>query len=37
MNEHDSWLFDFTQSFSADDLKRNVTFRFIDRGFDSSQ
>ncbi|MEW4447274.1 DinB family protein, partial [Vibrio cholerae] len=33
MNEHDSWLVDFTQSISADDLKRNVTFRFIDGGF----
>ncbi|EPM7819452.1 DinB family protein, partial [Vibrio cholerae] len=33
MNEHDSWLVDFTQSVSADELKRNVTFRFIDGGF----
>ncbi|EKF9835833.1 DinB family protein [Vibrio cholerae] len=32
MNEHDSWLVDFTQSVSADELKRNVTFRFIDGG-----
>ncbi|EMP90565.1 dinB family protein, partial [Vibrio paracholerae 87395] len=33
MNEHDSWLVDFTQSVSAYELKRNVTFRFIDGGF----
>ncbi|ENM5899709.1 DinB family protein [Vibrio mimicus] len=33
INEHDSWLVDFTQSVSADELKRNVTFRFIDGGF----
>ncbi|EKA4523397.1 damage-inducible protein DinB [Vibrio cholerae] len=33
MNEHDSWLVDFTQSVSTDELKRNVTFRFIDGGF----
>ncbi|ERM53630.1 hypothetical protein P781_16185, partial [Vibrio mimicus CAIM 1883] len=33
MNEHDSWLVEFTQSVTADELKRNVTFRFIDGGF----
>ncbi|MBU1311468.1 MAG: DinB family protein [Gammaproteobacteria bacterium] len=32
MNKHDSWLVDFTQSVTADELKRNVTFRFIDGG-----
>nr|MBF4376745.1 damage-inducible protein DinB [Vibrio anguillarum] len=32
INEHDSWLIDFTKSVSVDELKRNVIFRFIDGG-----
>ncbi|WP_070963446.1 DinB family protein [Vibrio sonorensis] len=32
MDEHDSWLVNFTQSVSEEELKRNVTFRFIDGG-----
>lgn len=33
MHKHDTWLVDFTCSATEDELKRNVTFKFVDGGF----
>ncbi|MDO6581005.1 DinB family protein [Photobacterium sp. 2_MG-2023] len=33
MNEHDSWLVNYTQSATPEELKRIVSFKFIDGAF----
>lgn len=33
MNEHDSWLVNYTQSATPEELKRLVSFKFIDGAF----
>ncbi|NAX49382.1 damage-inducible protein DinB [Photobacterium halotolerans] len=33
MNEHDSWLVNYTQSVTPEELKRLVSFKFIDGAF----
>ncbi|MCG2836987.1 DinB family protein [Photobacterium sp. WH77] len=33
MNEHDSWLINYTQSATPEELKRIVSFKFIDGAF----
>ncbi|PKM17491.1 MAG: damage-inducible protein DinB [Gammaproteobacteria bacterium HGW-Gammaproteobacteria-15] len=33
MEQHDTWLVNFAKSSSPDELKRNISFRFIDGNF----